>query len=70
MEDTFRHFLGSGELAPMLEAFSAPFAGLYLYYHSRLTVEPKLRALIIIRRIAGHNRPAKEDWVFSGMWLP
>ena len=46
MADSFRSLLERGELVPLLEAFSAPFAGFYLYYPSRRTLEPKLRALI------------------------
>lgn len=46
MADTFRSFLERGELVPVLEAFSTPFAGFYLYYPSRRSVDPKLRALI------------------------
>jgi DNA-binding transcriptional LysR family regulator len=46
MADTFRGFLDRGELVAVLEEFSAPFAGFYLYYPTRRNVEPKLRALI------------------------
>jgi DNA-binding transcriptional LysR family regulator len=46
MAETFRSFLERGELVPLLEEFSAPFPGFYLYYPSRRNLEPKLRALI------------------------
>ncbi|SDB73050.1 LysR family transcriptional regulator [Belnapia rosea] len=46
MADTFRSFLERGELVPLLEEFSAPFAGFYLYYPNRRNVAPKLRALV------------------------
>ena len=46
MADTFRSLLDRGELVPLLEEFSAPFAGFYLYYPNRRNVAPKLRALV------------------------
>jgi DNA-binding transcriptional LysR family regulator len=58
MADTFRRFLERGELIPLLEEFSLPFAGFYLYYPSRRTMEPKLRAFIdhAQRHRHGENR--------------
>lgn len=38
--------LASGKLVPMLESWSPPFAGFYLYYPGRRHVRPPLRALI------------------------
>jgi len=46
LADTFKNFLERDELVPLLEEFSAPFAGFYLYYPTRRNIEPKLRALI------------------------
>lgn len=46
MEETFRSHLARGALVPILESFCPPFAGFYLYYPSRRTVPPRLRALI------------------------
>ncbi len=45
MEDSFRPWIKRGELVPLLEDYSPPFSGFYLYYPSR-KVPPKLRALI------------------------
>lgn len=35
-----------GELIPVLEEYSAPFPGVYLYYRSRRHTSPALRAFI------------------------
>ena len=41
-----RDDVARGELVPVLEAFSAPFPGFYLYYAQRRHVSPALRALV------------------------
>jgi len=46
MEETFLPYIESGELVTMLDDWLPPFAGFYLYYPSRRSVTPKLRALI------------------------
>lgn len=46
MEETFRPHLERGELVAVLEDFSAPFPGFYLYYPKRAFPSPRLRALI------------------------
>ncbi|HTV20555.1 MAG TPA: LysR family transcriptional regulator [Polyangiaceae bacterium] len=46
MEETFRDDLARGELVAVLEGFSAPFPGFYLYYPKRTHPSPRLRALI------------------------
>ncbi|MBY3531258.1 LysR family transcriptional regulator [Rhizobium laguerreae] len=46
MEETFRPYLESGQLVPLLEEYCPPFAGFYLYFPSRRNLAPKLRALI------------------------
>ncbi len=46
MEDSFRPFVKSGELVPLLEEFCPEFPGFYLYYPSRRNMAPKLRALV------------------------
>ncbi|MDL2397583.1 LysR substrate-binding domain-containing protein [Rhizobium mayense] len=57
MEESFRPFIGRGELIPILEDYCPYFAGFYLYYPSRRNTAPKLRALIEhVRRV-----PAGED---------
>ena len=58
MADTFRTFLKRGELVPLLEEFSTPFPGFYLYYPRRRNLEPKLRALIDYAR--GYRHASKE----------
>ena len=41
-----REGIASGELVPVLEEFSTPFPGFYLYYPQRRHASPALRALI------------------------
>jgi DNA-binding transcriptional LysR family regulator len=45
MEESFRPWLDRGELVTVLDAFSPPFPGFYLYYPSR-RMPPKLRAFV------------------------
>lgn len=61
MEETFRPYLARGELVPVLEAYSTPFPGFYLYYPRRRHQPLKLRALVEYvraRRRRAHGRPA------------
>jgi DNA-binding transcriptional LysR family regulator len=46
LEESFRPYIGRGELVPVLEEFSPYFPGFFLYYPSRQNVAPKLRALL------------------------
>ncbi|MBX4876032.1 MULTISPECIES: LysR family transcriptional regulator [Rhizobium] len=46
MEDTFKPYVESGQLAPLLQEYCPPFAGFFLYYPSRRNLPPKLRALV------------------------
>ncbi|MDP2268364.1 MAG: LysR substrate-binding domain-containing protein, partial [Deltaproteobacteria bacterium] len=46
MEETFRPFVESGELVPLLGDFLPPFPGFYLYFPQRRNMAPKMRALI------------------------
>lgn len=46
MEETFQPYLDRGELVSILDDWLPPFAGFFLYFPSRRTVTPKLRALI------------------------
>ena len=46
MEDTFRPYVESGQLVPLLQDYCPPFAGFFLYYPSRRNIAPKLRALV------------------------
>ncbi|CAA0090208.1 HTH-type transcriptional regulator PgrR [Starkeya nomas] len=51
MKDTFRPWFESGELVPLLEAFSPPFQGFHLYYPYRQRQPLKLKLLVdYIRR--------------------
>jgi DNA-binding transcriptional LysR family regulator len=45
-EDQVREDVARGTLVPVLEAFSAPFAGFYLYYPERRHASAALRALV------------------------
>ena len=46
MEETFRPYIERGELVPVLEAFSSPFPGFFLFFPQRQHQPAKLRALI------------------------
>ncbi|MDK4717924.1 LysR family transcriptional regulator [Rhizobium sp. CNPSo 3968] len=46
MEDTFKPYVASGQLVPLLQDYCPPFAGFFLYYPSRRNLAPKLRALV------------------------
>lgn len=46
MEETFLPYLERGELVTLLDDWLPPFTGFFLYYPSRRSVTPKLRALI------------------------
>jgi DNA-binding transcriptional LysR family regulator len=45
-EDVVRPYIERGELVSVLEEFSTPFLGFYLYYPARRQASPALRALI------------------------
>jgi DNA-binding transcriptional LysR family regulator len=51
-ESAVREELASKRLVRVLDAFSAPFPGLFLYYPSRAQLAPKLQALIDFLRVA------------------
>lgn len=56
-ESRSRGPLTRGELVPVLEAFSAPFPGFYLYYPQRRLASPALRAFVeYLRRTARGRR--------------
>ncbi|QOG07376.1 LysR family transcriptional regulator [Aureimonas sp. OT7] len=46
LEETFRSFVESGELVPLLDDFLPPFPGFFLYFPQRRNMAPKMRALI------------------------
>jgi DNA-binding transcriptional LysR family regulator len=46
MEEVVRPLVQRGDLVPVLDAFSTPFLGFYLYYPHRRHTSPALRALI------------------------
>lgn len=45
-EETFRPYVRTGELVPLLGDFLPPFPGFFLYFPQRRNMAPKLRALI------------------------
>ena len=45
-EETFRPYVATGELVPVLGGYLPPFPGFFLYFPQRRNVPPKLRALI------------------------
>ena len=55
-EDRVRDAIAAGDLVPVLEAFSTPFPGYYLYYPQRRHASPPLRALVDYLRRS--RRPA------------
>jgi DNA-binding transcriptional LysR family regulator len=65
-EGRVRELLARGELVAVLERFSAPFPGFYLYYPQRRHASPALRALVDhlqrARRqeLSGSQRPVRE----------
>lgn len=46
LEETFRPFMETGGLVPLLGEFMPPFPGFFLYFPQRHNMAPKLRALI------------------------
>ena len=52
MEETFRPYLDRGELVAVLEAFSPPFPGFFLFFPRRQHQPSKLRALVDHFRMA------------------
>ena len=46
MEETFRPYVASGQLVPLLEDYCPTFAGFFLYFPNRRSLAPKLRALV------------------------
>ena len=56
-EDEVRDDLARGALVAVLEEFSTPFPGFYLYYPERRHASPALRALVDSLRLA--RRPAR-----------
>lgn len=57
MEETFRPYLARGELVPVLERFSTPFAGFYLYYPKRGHAPRKLQ--VLIQHLQVHRKRAR-----------
>lgn len=46
LEETFRPYVETGRLVPLLQDFLPPFPGFFLYFPHRRNMAPKLRALI------------------------
>jgi DNA-binding transcriptional LysR family regulator len=56
-DDYARDAIARGELVPVLEEFSTPFPGFYLYYPQRRNASPALRALVdYLRRTKRRTR--------------
>jgi DNA-binding transcriptional LysR family regulator len=59
-DDRARAHVARGELVPVLEEFSTPFPGFYLYYPQRRHASPALRALVdYLRGTRQQNRPKR-----------
>jgi DNA-binding transcriptional LysR family regulator len=56
-EDRVRDDITRGDLVPVLEEFSSPFPGYYLYYPQRRHASPALRALVDYLRRARRPSP-------------
>jgi DNA-binding transcriptional LysR family regulator len=56
MEEVVRAHIEQGELVPVLEAYSTPFPGFYLYYPQRRQASPALRALLDHLRRSPRNQ--------------
>ncbi|HET7457483.1 MAG TPA: LysR family transcriptional regulator [Gemmatimonadaceae bacterium] len=54
-----RDGVASGELVPVLEEFSTPFPGFYLYYPQRRHASPALRALVDYLRASRGTAPRR-----------
>lgn len=57
-QERIQPWLDRGDLVPILQAFSPPFPGLYLYYPQRRQASPALRALLDYLHHAGRRPPA------------
>jgi DNA-binding transcriptional LysR family regulator len=56
-DERVRDYVARGELVSVLEEFSTPFPGFYLYYPERRHASPALRALVdYLRRQRRDNR--------------
>ncbi len=55
-EGQVRDEVARGELVPVLEEFSTPFPGFYLYYPQRRHASPALRAFVEYLRGPACNR--------------
>jgi DNA-binding transcriptional LysR family regulator len=58
-DDRVRNDVARGELVPVLEEFSTPFPGFYLYYPQRRHASPALRALVDYLRRKRQEAQAK-----------
>lgn len=60
-DNRMREYVTGGELVPVLEEFSTPFPGFYLYYPERRHASPALRALVdYLRRKRSDNRARRK----------
>jgi DNA-binding transcriptional LysR family regulator len=60
-DDRARDYVRRGELVPVLEEFSTPFPGFYLYYPERRHASPPLRALVdYLRRTRQKSRAKRK----------
>lgn len=60
-DDRARDLLARGELVAVLEEYSTPFPGFYLYYPERRQASPPLRALVDHLRLARRDKRAKRS---------
>jgi DNA-binding transcriptional LysR family regulator len=58
-EDRIRDVIAKGELVTVLEEFSGPFPGYYLYYPQRRQASPALRAFVDYLRRSRNGGQAK-----------
>ena len=58
-DNRMREYVTGGELVPVLEEFSTPFPGFYLYYPERRHASPALRALVDYLRSKRQESRAK-----------
>jgi DNA-binding transcriptional LysR family regulator len=58
-DDRKREYVARGELVPVLEEFSTPFPGFYLYYPERRHASPALRSLVDYLRRKRQETSAK-----------
>ncbi|MEL6475306.1 MAG: LysR family transcriptional regulator [Pseudomonadota bacterium] len=62
-EETFRPYIETGQLVPLLQDYLPPFPGFFLYFPQRRNMAPKLRALIDHVKMNARAAPATQSQI-------